>query len=57
MHRAWIAFARTGSPVSEDLPDWPAYDAQTRATMHFGPPCHLERDPAAAERRAWAGQL
>jgi len=57
MHAAWIAFARSGSPAHDGLPSWPAYDLDERATMHFGTPCHLERDPAAGERLAWAEVL
>jgi len=57
MHAAWIAFARTGSPVHDGLPAWPAYDGDGRATMSFGVPCHLDDDPAAAERLAWTGVL
>jgi para-nitrobenzyl esterase len=57
VHAAWIAFARTGSPAHEALPDWPAYDHDGRATMHFGVPCHLEHDPAPTERLAWEGVL
>ncbi len=57
MHGAWISFARTGSPVHDGVPDWPAYDRQRRATIHFGVPCHLEDDPGAAERRAWSELL
>jgi len=57
MHEAWICFARTGSPVHDALPDWPAYDREHRATIHFGVPCHLEDDPGAAERTAWTDLL
>jgi para-nitrobenzyl esterase len=57
MHRAWISFARTGSPVHDGLPDWPPYDLTDRATMGIGVPCHLERDPAGAERLAWSDLL
>jgi para-nitrobenzyl esterase len=57
MHGAWIAFVRTGSPVNEALPEWPAYDQERRATMGFSVPCHLESDPASAERLAWSGLL
>ena len=57
MHASWIAFARTGSPGHDGLPEWPAYDAGSRATMHFGEPCHLEHDPAPTERLAWEGVL
>src|SRR5699024_3858818 len=35
MHQAWINFAHTGNPNSEDLPDWPRYNLETRAMMHF----------------------
>ena len=55
MHLAWIAFARTGSPSYEGIPEWPAYDTGNRATMHFGVPCHAEHDPGPAERIAWEG--
>jgi para-nitrobenzyl esterase len=57
MHAAWISFARTGTPVHQGAADWPAYDEDGRATMIFGLPNHLEREPGAAERRAWAGLL
>jgi len=57
MHSAWIAFARTGSPAVDALPDWPAYDEGDRATMVVGVPCHLEHDPDAGERLAWSGLI
>ena len=54
---AWLAFARTGSPAHAGLPEWPAFDADGRATMHLGDPCHLEHDPAPSQRAAWDGHL
>ncbi len=57
MHRAWLAFARTGSPDHPGIPTWPPYDERSRATMHFGVPCHVEDDPLPQTRRAWAGIL
>ncbi|HUD18210.1 MAG TPA: carboxylesterase/lipase family protein, partial [Acidimicrobiales bacterium] len=57
MHAAWIAFVRTGSPVNDARPEWPAYDTRRRTTMYFGVPCHLESDPDSAERLAWSGLL
>jgi para-nitrobenzyl esterase len=35
MHRAWIAFARTGNPNHAGLPRWAPYDAAQRTTMRF----------------------
>ncbi len=32
---AWIAFARTGNPNHEGLPEWPAYTVEGGATMIF----------------------
>ncbi|WP_051927555.1 carboxylesterase/lipase family protein [Ruegeria halocynthiae] len=33
---ALIAFARTGDPNADSLPDWPRYDRATRPVMRFG---------------------
>jgi len=53
MHRAWLAFARTGDPDHDGLPHWPPYTAERRATMVFDRECRVEDDPLADERRAW----
>jgi para-nitrobenzyl esterase len=45
MSRAWVSFARTGNPNHSDLPHWPAYSADTRATMIFNAPCEVRNDP------------
>ncbi|HVY03233.1 MAG TPA: carboxylesterase/lipase family protein [Caulobacterales bacterium] len=50
MSAAWIAFARTGNPNNAALPNWPAYDAQTRATMMFDTKSYVENDPRRAAR-------
>ncbi len=47
MHRAWIAFARTGDP------GWHAYDGTRRATMRFDDTVEPIDDPGAAYRQAW----
>ena len=35
---AWAAFARTGSPNGTNLPQWPAYTLENRATMVYDLP-------------------
>ena len=57
MSQAWIAFARSGDPSHQGLPQWPAYDAKTRATMIFNQECRVQNDPAGQERKAWDGIL
>lgn len=54
MQTPWANFARSGDPSHAGLPDWPGYDAQSRLTMVFDTACHMESDPAGAERRAQA---
>ena len=53
MQDAWIAFARNGSPVTDELTDWPAYDADRRATLEFAAECRLIDDPEAPLRQFW----
>jgi para-nitrobenzyl esterase len=50
---AWIAFARTGVPSGADLPVWPAYSRDDRATMVLDDVCRVEVDPFSRERLAW----
>jgi para-nitrobenzyl esterase len=45
MSTAWVNFARTGNPSHDNLPHWPAYAAETRATMYFDVPCEVRYDP------------
>lgn len=52
MMETYLAFARNGDPSNESLPDWPRYDAQTRATMRLGEKCFIENAPMDEERRA-----
>lgn len=53
MSDAWIAFARSGNPNHEGLPDWPAYTPAERSTMLFNNPCTVENDPGGAARELW----
>jgi para-nitrobenzyl esterase len=47
MHRAWVAFAKTGNP------GWPSYDLTRRATMRFNTTSELVDDPRFRERVLW----
>jgi carboxylesterase 2/para-nitrobenzyl esterase len=49
MHRAWVAFARSGDP------GWPQFDGDRRATMHFDAVSHVVDDPLTRERALWDG--
>lgn len=42
MSRAWINFARTGNPNTENLPEWPSFDRDGGATMIFGSKCEVK---------------
>ena len=55
MSAAWLAFARTGNPNVAGAPSWPAYDAQTRATMMFDLESRVENDPYAEVRTVMQG--
>jgi para-nitrobenzyl esterase len=45
MSTAWVSFARTGNPNHSGMPHWPAYTADTRATMIFNAPCEVRNNP------------
>ncbi|MBN2242538.1 MAG: carboxylesterase/lipase family protein [Acidobacteria bacterium] len=51
MSSAWAAFARTGNPGTEGLPDWPAYDLENRSTMIFDTESHIQTKPYEEIRR------
>jgi para-nitrobenzyl esterase len=51
---AWIAFARTGNPNHPQLPNWPAFSAETIPTMIFDHPSRVEMNPDGAEQRSVA---
>jgi para-nitrobenzyl esterase len=54
MSDAWIAFARNGVPDHPEIPHWPAYSLQDRATMIFDRDAVCVRnDPSGEERAAW----
>ncbi len=53
MRDAWLAFAKTGNPAHSGLPQWPAYNLQTRPTLLFDRQCSVALDPLSEERKAW----
>ena len=55
MSSAWLAFARTGDPNADGVPVWPAYDAETRATMMFDLESGVVNDPGAEVRELLQG--
>ena len=50
MADAWIAFAKTGNPNTPALPQWPAYNVDTRVTMIFDLDPEVVSDPDGEER-------
>lgn len=50
MSGAWAAFARSGNPNHKGLLNWPAFNAQQRATMVFNNECKVVDDPNHEER-------
>ena len=50
MSDTWVHFAATGNPNNPAIPDWPSYDLETRAVMHFDLPTYVENDPRAKMR-------
>jgi para-nitrobenzyl esterase len=53
MMDAWIAFARTGNPNNDGIPDWPAYEPGKRSTMVFGPDIKVVEKYLDKQREAW----
>jgi para-nitrobenzyl esterase len=57
VHAAWVAFAKTGNPNADVLPEWPGYDTDRRSTMLFDAECEVADDPDGDTRRLWDGLL
>ena len=54
MRSAWATFARSGEPVGDGLPEWPAWDPHRRATMVLDDPPAVVDDPLPRSRQVWA---
>ncbi len=53
MSRAWASFARSSNPDHDEIPHWPAYTLDTRATMFLDAKCKVVNDPYREERLLW----
>lgn len=51
MADTWIAFARTGKPDNPKIPDWPAYNLDSRPVMVLNETPEVVNDARAAQRR------
>jgi para-nitrobenzyl esterase len=49
---AWIAFASSGKPSAEGLPEWPPYTAERRTTLVIDDNPKLVDDPTRERRQA-----
>jgi para-nitrobenzyl esterase len=53
MQDAWVAFARSGDPNTNALPQWPRYDVERRLVMELDDECKVIEDPDGDIRRLW----
>ena len=53
MMDSWLNFARTGDPAHPGIGEWPAYTAESRATMILDRRPRVESDPFGEERQAF----
>ncbi len=51
---AWVSMAKNANPNHSKIPNWPGYDASTRATMIFDRETRVENDPRSEIRKFWA---
>ena len=50
---AWATFARTGKPDNEEIPHWPVYTQNERATLILDRECRVENDHGRETRLLW----
>jgi para-nitrobenzyl esterase len=53
MHASWAAFIRSGTPAIANLPAWPPYDLEKRATMIFSATPYVVDNPQGRVRELW----
>ena len=49
----WVAFASSGDPNRDGLPEWPPYDAETSPYLELGDPIRAQRELRDAECSLW----
>jgi para-nitrobenzyl esterase len=54
---AWIAFAKSGKPSAEGLPEWEPYSAERRATLVIDDETKLVDDPTRERRESMQAVL
>ena len=53
MAELWTNFAKTGIPSAKDVPAWPSYNFETRATMRIDTNCEVINDRFSKELQMW----
>jgi para-nitrobenzyl esterase len=53
MAELWTTYARTGKPAAKDVPEWLAYNLESRPTMRIDTKCELINDRYAEELKMW----
>jgi para-nitrobenzyl esterase len=53
MAELWATFARTGKPAAADVPEWPAYTLDERATMRIDTECEVMLNRFSNELIMW----
>ena len=53
MAELWTTFARTGKPAAVDVPEWPAYTLEDRATLRIDTHCMVMRNRFSEELAMW----
>jgi len=53
IHDTWAAFIKGGTPNGGGLPEWPRYDATTRATLIIDHESRVVDDPDRPQRVLW----
>jgi para-nitrobenzyl esterase len=50
----WTSFARSGSPQTDAVPEWPTYRSQTKSAMMINLKSIVAQDPGGVARQAIA---